>query len=365
MTYSSRNSIDWNYWMRRALQLASLGEGSTSPNPMVGAVVLDKTGHLIGEGFHAKAGGAHAEIVALSQAKEKAKGGILIVTLEPCCHYGRTPPCTEAILNAGIQKVVIGLKDPDPRVSGNGILFLEKAGIEVISGVLESEAANQNKEFLFRIQTGRPWSILKCALSLDGRIGLQNGESKWISCPESRKSVHLLRAKCDAVIVGGGTIRKDNPLLTSRGISNPEPLRVVLTNSLNIPFESQIFDISVAKTLIVCGPKVPAKLLKTIPSGPEVVQLQSSEPIELLKVLGEKGCNKILWECGSTLATSAIKGNCVQEFKFVLAPKILGGVSAMTPFEDLGFTSMNEVLTLPNFSLEKLGNDLHLRTFYP
>ena len=164
MSDSKDNDIGispWSFWMRRALQIASLGDGSTSPNPLVGAVVLDSKGNLVGEGFHSHAGGPHAEVLALSQAAKKANGGTLVVTLEPCCHYGRTPPCTEAIIRAGIRKVVIGLKDPDPRVSGGGIILLRKSGIEVITGVLESEAAHQNREFIFRIKTGRPWGILK------------------------------------------------------------------------------------------------------------------------------------------------------------------------------------------------------------
>lgn len=366
MNFSSKESqVIWNYWMRRAIQLASLGDGCTSPNPMVGAVVLDSNGLLVGEGFHSLAGGPHAEVVALTQAAERAKNGTLIVTLEPCCHYGRTPPCTEAILKSEIKRVVVGLQDPDPRVSGGGIVFLKNAGLEVVNGVLENEAAYQNREFLFRIKNGRPWGILKCAISLDGRIGLKNGASKWITGKESRRSVHILRSKCDAVIVGAGTVRNDDPLLTSRGLSDPEPLRVIMTNSLNIPLQSQILNTSVAKTLITCGSKVSSNLFNDFPKGPELLQLESSDPIELLKVLADRGCNKVLWECGSKLATNAIKQNCVQELNLILAPKIMGGLSAMTPFQDFGFTSMNEVLSMNNLSIEKLGNDLHLKMRCP
>tara|TARA_Y100001968_G_scaffold128853_1_gene117673 strand:- start:1281 stop:2348 length:1068 start_codon:yes stop_codon:yes gene_type:complete len=343
--------------MRRALQIASLADGSTSPNPLVGAVVLDKNGDLVGEGFHSYAGGPHAEVVALSQASEKAKGGTLVVTLEPCCHFGLTPPCTELILRYGISRVVVALEDPDQRVSGKGIAYLKQAGLEVVEGVLKEEAAFLNREFIFRIKTGRPWGILKWAMSLDGRIGLPNGQSQWISGEKARKSVHYLRAKSDAIIVGGGTIRADNPLLTSRGISDPEPLRVVFTSSLNFPERAQIFDTSVARTLIAYSSLSSKELLNGFPDGPDFLELSSSNPINLLEALGQKGCNRVLWECGPKLATEAIKHNCVQELLVVASPKLLGGVSAMTPLENFGFESISQAFVMDNISLRKLGND--------
>ena len=218
----------WELWMRRALALAALAEGHTSPNPLVGAVVLDREGRLAGEGFHARAGDAHAEVGALRQAGDAARGGTLVVTLEPCCHHGRTPPCSEAVLRAGIRRVVIALEDPDPRVDGGGIRQLRQAGLEVISGVLREEARQQNRAFLHRVRTGRPFGVLKWAMSLDGRTALPNGASQWISGPSARDWVHRLRSGMDAVVVGGGTVRGDDPLLTSRGQRSPEPLRVCL-----------------------------------------------------------------------------------------------------------------------------------------
>ncbi|WP_320664946.1 bifunctional diaminohydroxyphosphoribosylaminopyrimidine deaminase/5-amino-6-(5-phosphoribosylamino)uracil reductase RibD [Prochlorococcus sp. MIT 1223] len=350
----------WVPWMRRALQLASLGEGFTSPNPLVGAVVLNAQGLLVGDGYHRQAGEAHAETVALNQAGDKAKNGTLIVTLEPCCHHGQTPPCTDAIKKAGIKKVIVGMKDPDPRVSGGGIGLLRSSGIEVITGVLEKEIERQNREFVFRVKTGRSWGILKCAMSLDGRIGLKNGKSKWISGEESRKRVHLLRSKCDAVVVGASTVRQDDPLLTSRGISLSEPIRVVFSRTLEIPIKSKILDTHVARTIVAYGPYVDKTKLDDFPKGVERLPLQSSEPIELAKELSNKGCNKVLWECGSKLATSALEQHCVQELMVFLAPKILGGIFSMTPFEDFGFTEMKEVISIDNFSVEKFGNDLLL-----
>ena len=240
--------------MARALALAALADGRTSPNPLVGCVVLDANGELVGEGYHRQAGEPHAEVMALRRAGDRAKGGTLYVTLEPCCHHGRTPPCSEAVIAAGLRRVVIALDDPDPRVAGGGIAQLKAAGIEVISGVRQAEAAQQNRAFLHRLRTGRPWGLLKWAMSLDGRTALSNGASQWISSPPARRWVHQLRAGVDAVIVGGGTVRADNPLLTSRGQRNPEPLRVVLSRTLELPKAAQLWDQTSAATLVAHGP---------------------------------------------------------------------------------------------------------------
>ena len=355
--------MDWEIWMNRALHLASLAEGDTSPNPLVGAIVLDENGLIIGEGFHSAAGKPPAEVGALTQAGEKAKGGTLIVTLEPCCHKGRTPPCTKAILNSGINRVVVGMKDPDPRVSGGGISILKDSGIEVISGVLEKEVAFQNRAFIFRIRTGRPWGILKWAMSIDGRIGLPNGLSQWISGEKSRKTVYKIRSKADAVIIGGGTLRSDNPLLTSRGLKNKEPLRVVFTKSLDLPKEAKLWDIKVAKTLIAYGCGVSDEKINKLPPSVEKLLLNSSQPIELLNSLALKGCNSVLWECGPSLSAQAIKQNCVQELMVFIAPKLLGGNSAMTPLGNLGFESMNTVIQLDENFIKREGNDLLLNLF--
>ncbi len=349
----------WTPWMQRAINLASISDGCTSPNPLVGAVILDSNQNLIGEGFHAYAGGAHAEIEALNQSGEQAKGGTLIVTLEPCCHFGKTPPCTDAILKSGIKRVVVGLLDPDPRVSGKGISLLKEAGIEVITGILQEEIKWQNRAFLFRVKNGRPWGILKWAMSLDGRTALPNGKSKWISQPGSREFVHRLRAKCDAVIVGGGTVRADNPLLTTRGIAKPEPKRVVLTNSLNLPKNSKLMDTSIAETLVAHGPQPNClpKDFQAFKKGPEFLELSSTEPRNLVIELAKKGCNRVLWECGANLATEAIRQDCVQEIYVFLAPKLLGGIPSMTPSADFGFDSMSQVIQLNNLHFQRRGND--------
>ena len=344
--------------MRRALSLAALAEGHTSPNPLVGAVVLDRDGRLVGEGFHARAGEAHAEVGALRQAGDAASGGTLVVTLEPCCHHGRTPPCSEAVLRAGIRRVVVALEDPDPRVDGGGIRQLREAGLEVISGVLRQEACHQNRPFLHRVRTGRPFGILKWAMSLDGRTALPNGVSQWISGPPARDWVHQLRSVVDAVIVGGGTVRADDPLLTSRGRRSPEPLRLVLSHSLDLPDQAQLWDTAVAPTLVAHGPEADPQCL---PNGPEGLALSSCEPLQLMEALAERGCNQVLWECGPELAAAAIRQGCVQEIAVVVAPKLMGGMAARTPLGDLGFTAMEEVPCSAWYESSSLGDDWLLR----
>ena len=331
----------WDLWMRRALALAALAEGRTSPNPLVGAVVLNREGRLVGEGFHARSGEPHAEVGALAQAGTAAAGGTLIVTLEPCCHHGRTPPCSRAVLQAGVARVVVALEDPDPRVAGGGIAQLRQAGVEVITGVLRQEAAEQNRAFLHRVRTGRPWGVLKWAMGLDGRTALPNGASQWISGADSRRWVHQLRAGCDAVLVGGGTVRADDPLLTSRGRRDPEPLRVVLSRGLDLPAEAQLWDTASAATLVAHGPEAAGK---QAPNGPERLELEQCEPLPLMQHLAARGCNQVLWECGPELAAAAIRQDCVQEVAAVLAPKLMGGPAARTPLGELGFTAMDQVL---------------------
>ena len=348
----------WTPWMRRSIQLALLAEGRTSPNPLVGAIVLDSDGRLVGEGFHSGAGNAHAEIEALNQAGEKSIDGTIVVTLEPCCHHGLTPPCTEALLTSGIKRVVVGMVDPDPRVSGNGISRLKDSGLEVIEGVLTKECEWINREFIFRVKKGRPWGILKWAMSLDGRIGLPNGRSKWITNESSRDSVHQIRSKCDAVIVGGGTVRFDNPLLTCRGKLNCDPLRVVFSRSLDLPVSAKLWDTKIAKTLIAYGPEGDESFFSFLPDGPEKLRLNSNDPSELLTSLGAKGCNKILWECGPQLATSAIEANCVQELIVFVAPKLLGGKSSMSPLGSFGFENIKSTYKLQHYFLDRNEEDL-------
>jgi len=390
---SSALQAPWLPWMRRALQLAALGEGRTSPNPLVGAVVLDAAGQLVGEGFHARAGEPHAEVGALAQAGARARGGTLIVTLEPCCHHGRTPPCSEAVIAAGISRVVVAMADPDPRVAGGGIARLRAAGLEVIEGVAEAEALRLNRAFVHRVRSGRPLGILKWAMSLDGRTALPNGQSQWISGPEARAWVHQLRAGCDAVIVGGGTVRADDPLLTSRGRRDPEPMRVVMSRTLDLPPQARLWDTTMAPTLVAHGPEAPQERREafdrlaaaardgvqpgaagreaTYPwaegactpellasqSGPQRLELPSCEPAALMEALAARGCNRVLWECGPELAAAALRQGCVQELAAVIAPKLLGGQAARTPLGDLGQESLDQAQPWRELERTNLGGD--------
>jgi diaminohydroxyphosphoribosylaminopyrimidine deaminase/5-amino-6-(5-phosphoribosylamino)uracil reductase len=345
--------------MRRALQLAALGAGRTSPNPLVGAVVLDRAGQLVGEGFHARAGTPHAEVHALSQAGERARGGTVVVTLEPCCHHGRTPPCSDALIRAGVARVVVAMTDPNPRVAGGGIAQLQGAGIPVISGVCAAEAQALNRAFCHRIGTGRPLAILKWAMSADGRTALPNGSSQWISGAQARAWVYRLRAGCDAVIVGGGTVRADDPLLTSRGQRRPEPLRVVLSRRLDLPTQAQLWDQGIAPTLVAHGPDASAAACARIDQlGVERLPLERCEPELLLQALAERGCNQVLWECGPELAASALRQGCVQQLAAVIAPRLLGGLAARTPLGDLGLVDVNQAALWQGPQPQRLGDDL-------
>ena len=354
-------SSPWRPWMQRALQLAALGSGRTSPNPLVGCVLLDANGQLVGEGFHQRAGTPHAEIHALRQAGVRARGGTAVVTLEPCCHHGRTPPCSDALINAGVARVVVAMRDPDPRVAGGGIAQLQAAGISVIEAVCEAEARALNRAFLHRLQHGRPLGLLKWAMSLDGRTALPNGSSQWISGPEARHWVHGLRSRCDAVIVGGGTVRADNPLLTSRGLRDPEPLRVVISRSLALPAEARLWRQQEAPTLVAHDSSAPEERCRQLDAaGVERLVLERCEPFALMEQLAQRGCNQVLWECGPELAAAALRQGCVQQLAVVLAPKLLGGLPARTPLGDLNLVDVNEAASLQAERLQQLGRDLAL-----
>ncbi len=350
-------------WMKRAIYLASLGKGRTSPNPMVGAVILDKNGNLISEGFHSKTGMPHAEAMAFNNLKKDARDGTIYVNLEPCCHQGKTPPCVDKIISFGIKKVFVSIEDPDKRVSGKGIKLLKNAGIKVHLGLCEKESKELNKSFIYRNITGNAFGVMKWAMSMDGRIGLKNGESKWITNKDSRSLVHTFRACFDAIVIGGNTLRKDDPLLTSRGIRKPEPLRVVFTKTLDLPGKSNLWDCNLAKTLVVYDASTAdKKLLKRIPEGVDIEELSSDNPILLSTLLAKKGCNNIFWECGPKLATSAMKAGCIQELMTFISPKLLGGVSSMNPFSDFEFTNMNEIFNLKSSEISLIGDDIFVKS---
>ena len=297
--------------------------------------------------------------MALRQAGNRARGGTLVVSLEPCCHHGRTPPCTDAVIEAGISRVVLAMEDPDPRVAGHGVSRLRSAGVEVIAGVSEGEARALNRAFLHRVATGRPFGILKWAMSLDGRTALPNGDSHWISGPDARDWVHHLRASCDAVIVGGGTVRADDPLLTSRGRRDPEPLRVVMSQGLDLPPHARLWDPSAAPTLVAHGPEAGPEGRERLDGlGVERLELPVCEPTTLLETLAERGCNQVLWECGPGLATAVIRQRAVQQLAVVIAPKLLGGHPARTPLDDLELEEVRGAMVWRSQGVGKTGMDL-------
>jgi len=361
----SKIDVSHTKWMKRAIFLASLGKNTTSPNPKVGAVILDKNGKLISEGFHHKSGMPHAEAMAFNNLKKDAKGGSIYVNLEPCCHHGKTPPCVDKLISSGIKKVYISIEDPDVRVAGQGIKLLKEAGIQVHLGLCKKESLDLNKAFIHRNITKKSFGVLKWAMSIDGRIALKNGKSKWITSEESRSRVHSFRAEFDAIIIGGNTLRKDNPLLTTRGFKNPEPLRVVFTKSLNLPTKSNLWDCNKAKTLVIYNSSTANEsYLSRIPKRVEIEKVSSDNPELISKILAKRGCNKVLWECGPGLATAAIKSNCIQEIITFIAPKILGGENSMNPLSDFEFKEMHEIFKLTDSQLSLIGNDICVKSSF-
>ena len=361
----SKKNVSHTKWMKRAIFLASLGKNRTSPNPSVGAVIIDKNGNLISEGYHHEAGMPHAEVMAFNNLKKDAKGGIMYVNLEPCCHHGKTPPCVDKIISSGISKVYISIQDPDKRVSGRGIQRLKEAGIQVHLGLCNKESLELNKAFIHRNITKKSFGVLKWAMSLDGRIALKNGKSKWITNEESRSCVHSLRTEFDAIIIGGNTLRKDDPLLTTRGKKNPEPLRVVFTKSLDLPSKSNLWDCNEAKTLVIYDSSTANEnFLTRIPECVEVEKISSDNPELISKMLASRGCNKVLWECGPTLATSAVQSNCIQEIITFIAPKILGGENSMNPLGDFEFEEMNEIIKLSDSQVSLIGSDICVKSSF-
>jgi diaminohydroxyphosphoribosylaminopyrimidine deaminase / 5-amino-6-(5-phosphoribosylamino)uracil reductase len=350
--------------MLRCLELARRALGRTSPNPLVGAVIV-KDGEIVGEGFHPRAGEPHAEVFALRAAGDHARGATIYVSLEPCNHYGRTPPCSEGLIQAGVAKVVVGMVDPNPLVAGGGIARLRAAGIEVLVGVEEAACRQLNEAFVHRILYKRPLGILKYAMTLDGKIATTSGHSAWVTSQEARTEVHQLRAACDAIIVGGNTVRQDNPYLTSHDLEAHNPLRVVMSRHLNLPENAHLWRITDAPTLVLtekgANPDFQELLLK---QGVEVVELTSLTPDQAMAYLYERGFCSVLWECGGTLAASAIAQGAVQKVLAFIAPKIIGGSIAPTPVGDLGFTTMTEALSLERVRWRVVGSDCLVEGYF-
>jgi len=351
--------------MQRCLQLARRALGRTAPNPLVGSVIV-QAGKVVGEGFHPGAGQPHAEVFALRNAGDRACGATVYVNLEPCNHYGRTPPCSEALIAAGVAKVVVGMVDPNPLVAGGGIMRLRNAGIEVVVGVEEEDCRQLNEGFVHRILYQRPFGILKYAMTLDGKIATSSGHSAWISNQSARNLVHQLRAACDAVIVGGNTVRKDNPRLTSRQAEAHNPLRVVMSRTLDLPTEAYLWQTTEFPTLVLTQKGANPDFQQLLwQKNVEVIELPSLTPTQAMAHLYERGFSSVLWECGGTLAAQAIAEGMVQKILAFIAPKIVGGSNAPSPIGDLGLTNMTQALALERVRWQTIDSDCLVEGYLP
>ena len=350
--------------MQRCLKLARRAAGKTSPNPLVGSVIV-KQGKIIGEGFHPGVGQPHAEVFALRNAQEAAQGATVYVNLEPCNHYGRTPPCTEALISAQVAKVVTGMVDPDPRVAGSGIKKLRDAGIEVIVGVEEQACRQLNEAFIHRVLHQQPFGILKYAMTLDGKIAATTGHSAWVTGKNSRHLVHQVRSECDAVIIGGNTVRKDNPNLTTHGVTEHNPLRVVMSRNLDLPTECNLWYTDIAPTLIFTETDNNPGLKKQLTDkGVEIIKVDSLTPKVIMQHLYQQEVAKVLWECGGVLAARAIADGTIQKVMAFIAPKIIGGQSAPSPVGNLGLTKMTEALKLDRIEIKTIDTDILIAGYF-
>ncbi|WP_422482001.1 bifunctional diaminohydroxyphosphoribosylaminopyrimidine deaminase/5-amino-6-(5-phosphoribosylamino)uracil reductase RibD [Pleomorphochaeta sp. DL1XJH-081] len=357
-------------FMSRALELAEMGRGYTSPNPLVGAVLV-KNGKIISEGYHQRYGGPHAEIHALQAAGKEAEGSTLYVTLEPCSHHGKTPPCCEAIAAAKVQRVVCALPDPNPLVNGNGFAYLERQGIEVSCGLLAEQAQKQNEVFLHFISTKTPFVIIKTAMSLDGKIATKTGESRWITSKYSRTYVHRLRNTISAIMVGVGTVLKDNPLLTTRTEDGHprNPVRVVMDSTGKTPLDAKLFQtINQAPLIIVATTAISSKKVESYRSaGAEVIVIAASDRLQQIKhtleALAERGIDSLLVEGGGTLAESFVRANAVQKMLVFIAPTIIGGKDARTPVEGEGISKLAESSKFEIASVSTIGCDIMIEAY--
>jgi diaminohydroxyphosphoribosylaminopyrimidine deaminase/5-amino-6-(5-phosphoribosylamino)uracil reductase len=350
-------------YMGRALELAARGRYTTDPNPRVGCVLV-RNGEVVGEGWHVRTGGPHAEINALRAAGERAAGATAYVTLEPCCHHGRTPPCTEALITAGVRRVVAAMEDPNPRVSGAGLQTLQAAGIEVCSGVLAAEAERLNPGFVMRMRQGRPWVRCKLAMSLDGRTAMASGESRWITGEDARRDVHRWRALSSAIMTGVGTVLADDPSLTVRlgeGEADPQrqPLRVILDTHLRTPPEARLLG-QPGETLILTGVTDRQREVRLEGRAVSVVPLpMDSSRLDLASVmtyLGRVEINEVHLEAGATLSGALLAAGLVDELLIYLAPHLMGD-AARGLFRLPGLERMEQRIGLSISDIRAVGQD--------
>lgn len=351
-------------FMRRALRLGRRGLGRTSPNPSVGAIVVQGR-RVVGRGYHRKAGAPHAEVEALREAGSRARGATLYVTLEPCNHQGRTPPCTDAILDAGIRTIVVGVRDPNPSVTGRGIEKLRRRGIAVRAGVEEEACAELVAAFRKRVETGLPLVTLKLAASLDGRIATRTGESRWISGPGARRFVHRLRNETDAVMVGAQTIIDDDPLLTCRLPGGHDPLRVIVDGRLRIPLRAKVLTNGAAPGTLVATVIRKPRIIESIRrQGATAWVLPGKEGLlslrRLLRMLGKRGMSSVLIEGGAILAAHALRERVVDRLVLFYGPRLIGG-DGREMLGPLGVTSLADAPEVRDLQITKIGPDVVLR----
>lgn len=349
-------------YMQLALELAQKGCGFVNPNPMVGAVIV-KDNQMIGQGCHEKYGGPHAERNALANCTASPQGAAIYVTLEPCCHYGKTPPCTEAIIESGISKVVVGIRDPNPLVAGKGIDKLRRQGIQVIEGILEPECAALNEVFFHYIKTKTPYVVMKYAMTMDGKTAAYSGKSKWITGETARQRVHQDRHRYTAIMVGAGTVIADDPLLNCRLAAGKNPIRIICDTSLRIPVQSQI--VKTAKdipTIIATACTSSEQHKRYLAAGCQVITVSSKNGHvnlnELMIRLGEEKIDSILLEGGSTLNWSALQNGLVNKVQAYIAPKLLGGNNAKTPIAGIGAENPGAAFLLTDTAITMLGEDI-------
>ncbi|HYA32282.1 MAG TPA: bifunctional diaminohydroxyphosphoribosylaminopyrimidine deaminase/5-amino-6-(5-phosphoribosylamino)uracil reductase RibD [Thermodesulfovibrionales bacterium] len=351
--------------MSRVIALAARARGTTSPNPMVGAVLV-KNGRILAEAYHKRPGTPHAEALAIAQAGKKACSSSLYVSLEPCCHTDkRTPPCTKEIIRAGIRKVVVAMQDPNPKVSGKGLKELEQAGIKVVSGLLEEKARRLNECYIKYISTKRPFVILKVAMTLDGKIATKHGLSRWITGEKSRRMVHRLRSSVDAVMTAIGTVKADNPQLTSRIGGGRNPKRIIIDPNLETPLDAKVLS-SPPETIIVTreigqakNSPVRSRLTSLVNSGISTILFKDVLDLNWLMVrLGEMGITSLMVEGGASLSSHALEDGVVDKVMFFIAPKILGGKDSIPAVGGIGLQTLKDAYTLKGMTVRRTGEDL-------
>ncbi|MFZ3170636.1 MAG: bifunctional diaminohydroxyphosphoribosylaminopyrimidine deaminase/5-amino-6-(5-phosphoribosylamino)uracil reductase RibD [Carboxydocellales bacterium] len=360
-------------FMRLALELAAMGKGRTNPNPMVGAIVV-KEGKIVGEGYHQKAGTPHAEVHALKAAGLDAKGATIYVTLEPCSHHGRTPPCTEAIIKAGITKVVAAMTDPNPLVAGRGLEKLRRAGLEVVLGVLETEARQLNEVFLSYITSRQPFVLMKSAMTLDGKISTRSGHSRWVTGQKARAYVHELRDEYDSILVGIGTVLADDPALTTRleDKAGKDPVRIVVDSEGRLPLDAKVLtQKSDAPTIVAVTPRaLEEKLAQLQAAGAEILVTREDSKgmvdlTHLMELLGQREIASVMVEGGAQINAAALTAGVVDKVAMFIAPKLIGGQQAPGPVGGIGIETMEEALSLENVRVRQLGQDILIEGYIP